>query len=400
LLSLSARPVKLPALSMASDPAIRPFWHELLVRLATPPLAALAQGRLRATLPLATLPGSGEPNTFTPGLEALGRTLAGLGPWLELKAVPPEEAASQAHLRELALAAIRSGLDPASPDRLNFTVGTQPLVDAAFLAHALLRAPQTLWHGSDPLTRERLVAAFHASRAIKPYPCNWLLFSAMIEAALLRFTGEADLAPIAHAVDMHEQWYKGDGAYGDGADFHWDYYNSFVIQPMLLDVLAVADAHTDRWRALRPAVRRRAERYALVQERMIAPDGSFPALGRSLTYRCGAFQHLAQLALQQALPAALPPAQVRSALTAVIHRTLTAPGTFDDAGWLRPGLCGHQSSLAEYYISTGSLYLCTTAFLPLGLPAQDEFWSAAEIPWTGRRIWSGEDLPADQALTG
>jgi len=27
----------------------------------------------------------------------------------------------------------------------------------------------------------------------------------------------------------HESWYKGDGAYGDGSDFHWDYYNSYVI---------------------------------------------------------------------------------------------------------------------------------------------------------------------------
>ncbi|MCW5550217.1 MAG: DUF2264 domain-containing protein [Opitutaceae bacterium] len=385
---------------MPSDSGIRSFWHHLLVRLATPPLDALAQGRLRATLPLADLPGAGAPDTFTPGLEILGRTLTGLAPWLELKDVPADEAASQSRLRQLALAAIRSGLDPASPDRLNFTIGTQPLVDAAFLAHALLRAPQALWAAHDSTTRDRLVAALRSTRIINPWPNNWLLFSAMVEAALLRFTGEADLAPIAHAVDQHEQWYKGDGAYGDGADFHWDYYNGYVIQPMLLDVLSVADTHTDRWRALLPEVRRRAERYALVQERLIAPDGSFPALGRSLTYRCGAFQHLAQLALQHALPAALPPAQVRGALTAVIRRTLTAPGTFDNAGWLRPGLCGHQPGLAETYISTASLYLCTTAFLPLGLPASDEFWSGADMPLSSQRLWSGVDLPADQALKG
>ncbi len=390
--------MKLPAFSMSTGSGIRPFWHHLLVRLVTPPLAALAQGRLRATLPLADLPGAGVPDSFTPGLETLGRTLAGLAPWLELEDTPADERETQARLRELALAAIRNGLDPASPDRLNFTIGTQPLVDAAFLAQALLRAPQALWTALDPITQDRLVAALRSTRVIKPWPNNWLLFSAMVEAALLRFTGEADLAPVAHAVDQHEQWYKGDGAYGDGADFHWDYYNSYVIQPMLLDVLAVADAHTDRWRALLPEVRRRAERYALVQERLIAPDGSFPALGRSLTYRCGAFQHLAQLALQHALPEALPPAQVRGALTAVIRRTLAAPGTFDDAGWLRPGLGGHQPGLAESYISTGSLYLCTTAFLPLGLPAGDAFWQDPEVDWTGRRLWSGEDLPADQAL--
>jgi hypothetical protein len=36
----------------------------------------------------------------------------------------------------------------------------------------------------------------------------------------------------------------------------------------------------------------RAKRYAAVQERMIGPDGTFPPIGRSLAYRCGAFHLL------------------------------------------------------------------------------------------------------------
>ena len=44
---------------------------------------------------------------------------------------------------------------------------------------------------------------------------------------------------VDYALRQHDQWYKGDGAYGDGPTFHWDYYNSFVIHPMLLDVLDV-----------------------------------------------------------------------------------------------------------------------------------------------------------------
>ena len=106
------------------------------------------------------------------------------------------------------------------------------------------------------------------------------------------------------------------------------------------------------------------------------PDGSFPAIGRSLAYRCGAFQLLAQMALRRALPEGVSPAQARGALTAVIRRTLEAPDTFDANGWLRIGFCGHQPGVGETYISTGSLYLCSVAFLPLGLPPTDEFWSA------------------------
>lgn len=351
-------------------------------------------------MPVEAAPGQLASRVQVTHLEALGRTLAGIAPWLELTDIADaEEGAARDAMAELARAALIQAVDPASPDCLNFTEGTQPLVDAAFLAHALLRAPQALFQKLPTPTRDRLLAALRSTRAITPGFNNWLLFSAMIEAALLRLTGEADLMRIDYAVRQHRAWYKGDGIYGDGPDFHWDYYNSFVIQPMLLDVLAATAAHTGLWRDFNPIIQNHARRFACVLERLIAADGSFPPLGRSLAYRCGAFQHLAQMALQHELPEELSPAQVRCALDAVIRRTLEAAGTFDDQGWLRIGLSGSQPSLGEGYISTGSLYLCTTAFLPLGLPAHDSFWSGPNEPWTAVRIWRGDDARADHALS-
>jgi hypothetical protein len=147
-----------------------------------------------------------------------------------------------------------------------------------------------------------------------------------------------------------------------------------------------------------PRVAERARRYAAVQERMIAADGSFPPIGRSLAYRCGAFHLLADAALRRALPENVAPAQVRGALTAVIRRTLEAPGTFDADGWLRIGFCGHQPAVGETYISTGSLYLCAVALLPLGLPASDPFWSSPPQAWTSAKAWSGRAFPIDHAL--
>ncbi|RYD86601.1 MAG: DUF2264 domain-containing protein, partial [Sphingomonadales bacterium] len=88
----------------------------------------------------------------------------------------------------------------------------------------------------------------------------------------------------------------------------------------------------------------------------------------------------------------------RSALSAVIHRTLDVEGTFDAGGWLAIGLAGHQPMIAESYISTGSLYLCTSAFLPLGLPADDPFWSAPPRAWTSRRAFSSRPFPVDVSL--
>jgi hypothetical protein len=77
---------------------------------------------------------------------------------------------------------------------------------------------------------------------------------------------------------------------------------------------------------------------------------------------------------------------------------IQAPGTFDANGFLQIGFCGHQPNIAETYISTGSLYLCTTGLLPLGLPASDEFWTCDPADYSAQRVWSGKDVSADHAM--
>ena len=71
---------------------------------------------------------------------------------------------------------------------------------------------------------------------------------------------------------------------------------------------------------------------------------------------------------------------------------------FDENGWLTLGVCGHQPDMAEFYISTGSLYLCSAVFLPLGLPESHPFWADADCPWTAKRLWGGENVLCDHAL--
>jgi hypothetical protein len=376
--------------------ADRAAWVAYAVKLADPVLTNLAAGTLKKTMPVEQAAGANRaPVTH---LEALGRLLAGLAPWLALPAADDAEGRARARLAGLARQAIAQGVDPASPDALNFTTEGQPLVDAAFLAHAILRAPAVLGDALDATTRGRLVHALESTRATTPAFSNWLLFTAMVEAGLARLGAAWDRTRVDYALRQHEQWYVGDGTYGDGPEFHWDYYNSFVIQPMLVDVLDALGAEYKDWTAMRTPVRDRARRYAAVQERLIAPDGTFPPIGRSIAYRAGAFQLLAQMALRKELPERTAPGQVRSALSAVLARTLDAPGTFDDAGWLRIGLAGHQPGVGERYISTGSLYLVATALLPLGLPATDPFWAEPGQPWTSRKAWAGEPFPIDHAL--
>ena len=375
----------------------RSYWLEVTEKLATPVLENLARRELKKAMPVeAANPAARARFTH---LEAFGRLLAGIAPWLTAPGLDESETRRRQKFIEWSQASLEAATDPVSPDFMNFHEGGQPLVDAAFLAEGILRAPAVLWQPLETRVRHQVIDALKSSRAIAtPTDSNWVMFAATVEAAL-QMMGEKTIADrLEGCVRRMLGWYAGDGAYGDGEFFHFDYYNSFVIHPMLVDVLKVLQPTSPAFEPVYRKELRRARRYAEILERLIAPDGTFPSIGRSTTYRFGALHALAQMALMRELPQPVKPAQVRCAMTAVIRKMIEAPGTFDDRGWLRIGFYGHQPSLAEDYISTGSLYLCTTALLPLGLSPADEFWSAPATRWTSQLLWSGVTLPPDHAI--
>ncbi|KAA6304072.1 hypothetical protein EZS27_044285, partial [termite gut metagenome] len=167
---------------------------------------------------------------------------------------------------------------------------------------------------------------------VNPPYNNWLLFSAMIETFLLSIDEECDMYRIHSAIRKIEEWYVGDGWYSDGTHFAFDYYNSYVVQPMYVEVLEVLVTkkvrlanknHGNMESNLKTAVKR-MQRFGVILERFISPEASFPAFGRSITYRMGAFQPLALLALKGELPESLREGQVRNALTSVMKRMFSA----------------------------------------------------------------------------
>lgn len=376
----------------------REYLVNTLIKIADPVLEALNKNQLKERMTVEAAPNQEADRKNYTYLEALGRTLAGMAPWLELG---PDDS-PEGKLREkyilLAVKSISNATNPESADFMNFTKGGQPVVDAAFLSQALLRAPTQLWGRLNSQEKEHVINALKSTRIITPGYSNWLLFSAEVEVALLKFTGSCDRMRIDYAVKEHMNWYKGDGIYGDGPNFHYDYYNSFVIHPMLMEVLQTLKEAGDKVDATYDLVFQRGRRYATIQERLISPEGTYPITGRSIAYRFGAFQVLAKMALLHALPEDVSPQQVRAALYTLIKRQIEAPGTFDENGWLTIGVVGHQPKTGEVYISTGSLYLCTEGLLMLGLPATDPFWQGEDEKWTSKKVWDSEYFPIDHAL--
>ncbi len=377
----------------------RKLWLGYLDKIARPVINNLADDNLRVAMPVDLSKQSDNTDSRTKAayLEAFGRTLSGIAPWLELEGGASEEITLRDQYRNWCLKAIANAVNPNAHDYMQWQ-GGQALVDASFFALALVRCPW-LWQHLDAAVKQQVITTLKSTRSIVPVYNNWLLFSGMIEAFLCKYDlGDDPLRADYGVREFIQHWYVGDGMYSDGMTFHFDYYSSIVIHPFLSEILKIYNEKKKNY--LPEAVKELAagQRYAEIMERLINTDGSYPATGRSITYRTGVFHHLANAAYLRQLPQSLAPAQVRCGLTAVLKKTMEPPSTFTNNGWLNIGLYGHQPGLADFYITTGSLYICTEIFLPLGLPATDEFWSAPPHPWTSVKIWSGQDVNADHAL--
>ncbi len=378
----------------------RKYWVALLQKIASPVLEPMSKGELRKTMIVEVSPAwDGRPNVVA-YMEAFGRLIAGLAPFVNLPDEESDEGRIRKKIKQQIQRSLAHAVDPASPDYLYWGTpqSRQPLVDAAFIAQALLAAPDALWMPLDTITKQRVIHEFKTIRQIKPVNNNWVLFAAMIETFLLHIDEPIDASRIDTAVETIEKWYIGDGWYKDGEKFHFDHYNGFVIHPMLVEVLRknVAKGRMDKSRY--EVAYKRMQRYASYQERFISPEGTFPVFGRSSTYRAGLFQPLTKLALEHALPNGITPAQVRCGLTAVLKK-LFVPATFTNAGYLTLGLVGdQQTGIADSYSNTGSMYLTAYVFLPLGLPATDPFWTDPYADWTQRKAWSGKPFAKDYAV--
>ncbi len=390
-----------PAAALPSGGDDRRFMVDLLAKMATPVLARMAEGRLQREWKPELSPTWDGRDPKVGYMEAFARLIDGIAPWLALPDGDDAEGRLRATLRAQAVRSFVQSVDPASPDRLGWEGHGQALVDSAYFTSALLRAPDALWHPLDAETKRRIVAVVKGLRRISPPYQNWLLFAAMNEAFLYSIGEQWDPMRVDMTIKLFAgEWYVGDGWYGDGERFHFDYYNSYVIHPMLVQILSVLRKGRPGFNNLKPQEEharalRRMQRFGEHLERMIGPDGAYAAIGRSLTYRIAAHQVLGVLAWTGQLPAKLPGAQVRAATVAAARRVFADPTNFDAAGFLTIGFTRHQPTLGDWYSNAGSMYIAAEGLVALGLSADDPYWTAPAQPWTMRRAYAGMDFAKD-----
>lgn len=372
---------------------MRNIWISHLEKIALPVLQAGADDCLKIKMPVY----KGR-NEFQ-YLEAIGRVFCGISSWLSLPDEGTEEGLIRNKYRILTVKAIDNLVNPKARDYVDFGLGSQALVDAAYLAQGFIRSP-VLWNAIGLEAQQNLLIEVKKTRRISPPSNNWLLFASIIEAFLLEYDKEYNKKRLYYGVKKFmNSYYIGDGMYGDGSTLSIDHYNSYVIHPMLVDILKVMCKHglkmSDQFDKIELL---RYQRYVEIQERMISPEGSYPIFGRTLICRFGTFHVLAQAALLQLLPKSISSSQVRCALNAVLNRQMETLANFDSNGFMIVGFNGIQDEMAETYVSSGSAYHCCTIFLPLGLNHQDAFWASENQKWTALKAFSGMEFEADHAF--
>lgn len=384
----------------AQQQSDRQYWCSLAYKMAQPVLENMAKGELQKNMQTEFSPSFDNRNRKVLYMECFGRLMAGVAPWLTLPDDATAEGKQRKQLREWALASYKNAVDPQSPDYLCWGIGGQNLVDAAYIAESFLRAYDTLWKPLDEVTKQRYLKEFAKLRHIDPPYTNWLLFSSTIESFMAKAGGDFDEYRVNSACRKVEEWYVGDGWYADGPSFAFDYYSSYVFHPMYLETLqAMVDAKVNSrldYQKYYDRELKRCQKYSIILERFISPEGTFPAFGRSIPYRMATMQPLALMAWYQKLPKDLSNGQVRAALTKVLHRMFDQENNFNEKGYLSIGFCGNsQKNVADWYTNNGSLYMTTLAFMPLGLPANHPFWTDAAQPWTQVKAWNNQQFPKD-----
>jgi hypothetical protein len=343
-------------------------WCTHLHRIIDPALDAFAKKSLKTRWEPQFPPGALPRNTKEcAALELIARIMLGCAPIF--------------HNTELleTQARLVNAVDIAFSGYLEMAGDEQRLIEFGNIAWAFLRAP-VFWTRIADHTREILKRhMIHALSKYKPHNNNWLLYAAAIHA----FLGHG--ADARKLIEQFELFYVGDGWYKDGSVFHMDYYNSFVITPLLVDLYKRLGMKEAEKTALQ-----RLGKQACWLERLVGVDGTFPLFGRSIVYRTAVFHALAYVAYLGAIPEDLCFSQIRCGLLAVLDRVFAVgSGVFDAAGFLQLG------EPANIYSNSGSCYFALTIFAPLGLPSSHAFWTEPDKPWTQSRAWGSaksEDL--------
>lgn len=251
----------------------------------------------------------------------------------------------------------------------------QLIVEFAILCLSFFRSENTIWCKLNHNLKNKILDSIEIVSKYKNTSINnWLLFESIIHLFLLNNGRKYDENKIVNNLNIVNSWYLGEGFYLDGKKFSMDYYNSFVIHPFLIEIiLKLPSELTKKLKMKYLTVLERSQEYSKFLMEITHKNGDFPRLGRSITYRFGAFHIISLLVyLNKINFDNLNDINIK--LTNVLRR-FELKSITNKLGLLEIGFKNNEKYLGETYINTGSLYFCMNFFLALGLDEKNKFWN-------------------------
>lgn len=272
---------------------------------------------------------------------------------------------------------IAEGVDPDHPNYWGpIHDHSQRAVEMAAIGMMLMLLPEQAWRPLETQEKENLVAWIDDIQRVELVDNNWLFFAILVQEGLRRI-GRADLVDEAlhdRYLARIEEWYLGDGWYGDGPELPVDHYNGFAMHFYALLYAQYAEA-ADPARCHR--FRQRAGLFAVQFAQWFAESGETVMVGRSLIYRfaTAAFWGIATTAEQDELSVGA----IKGIWARQIRSWRNLP-IFTSDGLLTRGYSYPNLIMSEEYNSPTSPYWAMKAFFPLALPEDSAFWRAEEEP--------------------
>ncbi|MFJ8360853.1 DUF2264 domain-containing protein [Streptomyces sp. NPDC093984] len=280
------------------------------------------------------------------------------------------------YARGLAAGTRTPGRDDAEswPLILDHDVQGQPMVESASVALGLRLTAPWLWKNLDADVQDRAEEWLRGALRHTPAPNNWYLFPYTV-AGFLESVGRGDAETAAarqRALDLLEEWYRGDGWYADGDGRAFDHYNGWALHlyPVLDAHLAGDEESSARYGA---RLREHLDGFSL----MFGADGAPVHFGRSLAYRFAASAAVGLGALTGHTP--LTPGTSRRLASGSLRYFLDH-GALNEDGLLSLGWHGPHEATLQTYSGPASPYWASKAFVSLLAPAGHPLWTAREEP--------------------
>lgn len=285
--------------------------------------------------------------------ECISRTLCGLSTYIETLA-PQDEFVSKC------IILVNNLSNPNSDDFANYKTMRHNLVSGGFLVLAFLRAPNNLWNILPEKLKNYILNNFEDVIKLQAFDNNWMLFKSIIELFLYKNNRIDKLSYTPKSLRKFNEWYTGkNGCYNDGYHYTKDYYNSIVIHPFLLQITKTAELLGLPKLPISYTVElSRAKEHFHFINKSISDDGTYPMIGRSLSYGSGLFHLLAIMLANNEIEY---DEKVINKLKKIFIKT-HPDNLFNEDGWLKRDKNIMKINTIEDYIDVGGLYIRTLIF--------------------------------------